>query len=201
MEAEWPTATVAQLEKAGVLLVQDGNHGASRPTADEIVSDGIPHVRAADIGEDGGIRFDCAQRVADSAWDRIQKGRSRGGDTLLTHKGTVGRVASVPAGVDRLLCSPQTTFWRSLDEERLDQGYIAAFLRSEVLQQQLRLVMHESDMAPYVSLTNQRGLAVTLPPLPTQQAIALVLRALDDKIESNRSLAKTLGEVRLSRSS
>ena len=189
MADEWPVASVEALEARGVLLVQDGNHGAYRPRASEIVTDGIPHIRAADIDDGGQIHFEGVQHIAESAWARIKKGRARGGDVLLTHKGTVGRVATVPARFDRVMCSPQTTFWRSLDSERLDQGFVSAFLRSEVLQGQLRRVMHESDMAPYVSLTNQRGLSVTLPPIADQRAIADVLGALDGKIESNRRVA------------
>jgi type I restriction enzyme S subunit len=195
MAAEWPTATVSELERDGVLLVQDGNHGASRPTGDEIVSQGIPHVRALDIRPDGSIDLAGAQKVSETAWKRIKKGRSGPGDVLLTHKGTVGRVAVVPAGSGRVLCSPQTTFWRSLDEERLCQGFVSAFLRSGLFRTQLRRVMHETDMAPYVSLTSQRAMHVPLPPVGYQRSVASILEALDDKIESNVVLDRLLGEV------
>jgi type I restriction enzyme S subunit len=47
-------------------------------------------------------------------------------------------------------------------------------------------------MAPYVSLTSQRGLYVTLPPIDTQRAIARILGTLDDKIELNRGMSETL---------
>ena len=50
-------------------------------------------------------------------------------------------------------------------------------------------------MAPYVSLTSQRGLLVTLPPVETQRAIASVLGALDDKIDLNRRMCQTLEEM------
>ncbi len=47
-------------------------------------------------------------------------------------------------------------------------------------------------MAPYLSLTDQRHLSITLPPLAEQKAIAAVLGALDDKIEVNRRMNATL---------
>lgn len=197
MGAEWLTKTVGQLEAERALLVQDGNHGANRPLKDEIVSTGIPHIRAADISELGTIDFNGSQRVAVSAWERIKKGRAQGNDVLLTHKGTVGRVALVPRGVTRFLCSPQTTLWRSMNREVLDQRYLHAYLRSPRFQVQLSQVMHESDMAPYVSLTNQRGFVLELPPIQEQRAIASVLGALDDKVESNRRLASALANVSL----
>jgi len=43
-----------------------------------------------------------------------------------------------------------------------------------------------TDMAPYLSLTDQRRLRMTIPPIDDRRAIARVLGALDDKIEVNR---------------
>ena len=47
-------------------------------------------------------------------------------------------------------------------------------------------------MAAYVSLTSQRGLSVLLPPLYEQRAIAHILGTLDDKVELNWRMSKTL---------
>ncbi len=198
MGTSWPSCTVAELEAEQSLLIQDGNHGAYRPRKAEKVASGIPHIRAADIGYDGSIDFVGAEQLADSAWTRIKKGRAKGGDVLLTHKGTVGRVARAPDGTPPFLCSPQTTLWRSLRADTVDQGYLHCFLRSPRFAGQIRRLMHESDMAPYVSLTNQRGLVVDLPPIAEQRAIASVLGALNDKIESNRRLASALADGALS---
>jgi type I restriction enzyme S subunit len=188
-------ATVSELERRGVLLVQDGNHGANRPRGNEIVESGIPHVRAADIDSNGVIDFEGAQQVSESAYSRIKKGRAEPGDVLLTHKGTVGRVGRVPLGVRPFLCSPQTTFWRSLDASVLNQGFLHAYLRSPEFSGQLRARMNETDMAPYVSLTAQRELVLPLPPIEAQAAVAEVLRPLDERIESNRRLASRLEEI------
>jgi type I restriction enzyme S subunit len=185
---------VADLERAGTLLVQDGNHGANRPVGEEILVGvrGISHVRAADISDDGRIDFRGSQQLAASAYDRIKKGRAKGGDTLLCHKGTVGPVARVPDDAPSLLCSPQTTFWRSLDHGRIDPGYLYYLLRSPFFQAQLVRRMHESDMAPYVSLTAQRSLILRLPEISEQRRAAGVLEALDRKMEANIALQERL---------
>lgn len=195
MRSDWQKRTVSDLEAAGILLVQDGNHGEYRPRREEIVSDGTPHIRAADVSAAGVIDFEGAQRINDVALARIKKGAGARGDVLLTHKGTVGRVARVPAHAPHFVCSPQTTFWRSLDEEQIDQSFLFAYLRSPLFAGQLRARMHESDMAPYVSLTAQRSFSVLLPPIAEQRRIAMVLRALDDKIDSNRRVATLLEET------
>jgi len=195
MKSEWITASVAELEADGTILVQDGNHGEYRPRRHELDPAGTPHIRAADISDSGVIDFDGAQRINDQALARIRKGVGAPGDVILTHKGTVGRVARVPARAPHFVCSPQTTFWRSREPDRLDQGFLFGYLRSPGFAAQLRRRMHESDMAPYVSLTTQRSLLVPLPPIERQRAIAAVLGALDDKIDSNRRLAGLLEET------
>jgi type I restriction enzyme S subunit len=49
-----------------------------------------------------------------------------------------------------------------------------------------------TDMAPYLSLTDQRRLSISLPGIQDQKSIAAVLGALDDKIELNRRMNATL---------
>ena len=92
----WATVRVRDLEADGVLLVQDGNHGERRPRAHEIVPEGVAHIRAADIDDNGSIDFAGAQKLNEDAVARITKGIGARGDVLLTHKGTVGRVARRP---------------------------------------------------------------------------------------------------------
>jgi len=195
MRSDWSTGSVAELEAAGILLVQDGNHGEYRPRREELVPDGTPHIRAADISDTGIIDFGGAQRINDVALARIRKGVGSGGDVLLTHKGTVGRVARAPTDAPHFVCSPQTTFWRSLDPDRLDQTFLFAYLRSPAFAAQLLSRMHDTDMAPYVSLTAQRSFVVPLPPIAQQRNIASLLATLDDKLDSNRRLARLLEQT------
>ena len=187
-------ATVAELQAEGVLLVEDGNHGESRPRRDEFVDSGVAFIRAADM--DGGrVLFDSASRINDRARQRITKGIGAPGDILLSHKGTVGKVAIVQADAPPFVCSPQTTFWRTLRTDMLDRRYLHAYLRSAEFHRQLASRAGETDMAPYVSLTAQRQLVVALPPIAEQRRIAAILGALDDKIELNRRMAASFEAV------
>jgi type I restriction enzyme, S subunit len=191
MNLNWAQTTVAELQARGALLVEDGNHGENRPRPDEFTGDGVQFIRAADM-ESGRVLFESAQRINEVALRRVRKGIGAGGDVLLSHKGTVGKVAYVPVNSPPFICSPQTTFWRVKDADQLDRRYLYYFLRSRAFHDQLNSRKGETDMADYVSLTNQRTLTVTVPPIIEQKAIAAVLGALDDKIELNRRMNATL---------
>jgi len=183
--------TVRELQDRGVLLVEDGNHGDDRPRPDEFADEGVAFIRAADMDR-GRVLFDRASNINAVARQRIRKGIGAPGDVLLSHKGTVGKVALVPLEAPAFVCSPQTTFWRSLNRDELDRRFLFAYLKSAVFQNQLTAFKGETDMADYVSLTNQRGLKVPVPPIGIQRAIAGVLGALDDKIDLNARTNETL---------
>ncbi|WP_406731301.1 restriction endonuclease subunit S [Streptomyces sp. NBC_01794] len=185
--AEWQRI-VSDLEADGVLLVQDGNHGEYRPRPAEFGDTGTAFIRAADM-RGGRVLFESAQKINEIARGRVRKGIGAPCDVILSHKGTVGKVAFAPAVSPPFVCSPQTTFWRSLNHEVIDPLYLYAFLQSEPFREQLRARENESDMAAYVSLTEQRRLSVTVPPLEIQRAISDVLGALDGKIAANEHIA------------
>ncbi|WP_444962836.1 restriction endonuclease subunit S [Nocardiopsis sp. M1B1] len=193
---KWTKHTVKELEADGFLLVQDGNHGEYRPRRDEFSSNGVSFIRAADM-HDGHILFSSAQRINKAARERIRKGIGKSHDVILSHKGTVGKVAFAPASSPSFVCSPQTTFWRSLDHSKISPRYLYFHLISSSFTSQLRALENSSDMAAYVSLTSQRGLSILLPPINEQHAIASALGALDDKISVNQRIADTSRQLGL----
>ena len=189
---------VADLQSEGVLLVEDGNHGESRPRRHEFVDDGVAFVRAADMNG-GGVDFSRTSHISGEARERIRKGIGMPGDVLLSHKGTVGKVSYVPIDAPPFVCSPQTTFYRSLDPDRLDQRYLYYFLQSPAFVAQLTSRKSETDMADYVSLTAQRQLRIVLPPVEEQRRIAGVLGALDDLASFSDKLATWVDEIAAAR--
>lgn len=192
MRAEWPWRNVTELQEEGVLLVEDGNHGEYRPRPSEFQRHGTAFIRAADMDGDGRIFFSTADGISEVALDRIRKGKGQPGDVLFSHKGTVGKMALVPDDAPPFVCSPQTTFWRTLNASRLDRRFLYAFMRSDGFRRQWFARKGETDMADYVSLTAQRTFVLPLPPLEEQRAIAGVVSLFDDKIEANRALNETL---------
>ncbi|PNU20127.1 restriction endonuclease subunit S [Geothermobacter hydrogeniphilus] len=194
MSADWPVYKVADLEAAKKLLVQDGNHGEYRPRKNEFVENGTAFIRAADLGY-GAVKFDAAEKINEVAFKRIRKGVGADFDTILSTKGTVGKIAFVPEGSPRFVCSPQTSFWRSLDHDFIDPKFLYYELQSKHFLNQISSRKGETDMADYLSLTSQRSLNIRVPDLCEQRDIARILGALDEKIELNRQINQTLEQI------
>src|SRR5690606_24123929 len=87
---------------------------------------------------------------------------------------------------------PQLCFLRSLHPETLDPGWLYQWARSPQFLQQLGIYKDQTDMAPYVSLTDMRRVRMTLPRVEEQRRIAAALGAFDELIETNRQLAASL---------
>ncbi|WP_167103378.1 hypothetical protein [Mycobacterium sp. DL592] len=175
---------VTELVASGVLRIEDGNHGENRPRPDEFVDTGVPFIRAADMAS-GVVDYVGAGRINAVARSRIRKGVGAPGDVILSHKGTVGRIAVAPLDAPDYVCSPQTTFWRSLDTDKLDRRFLRYVMQSADFQRQLDVLKGQTDMAPYVSLTDQRSMSLWIPDISYQRLIGAVLGSIDDKIAAN----------------
>lgn len=189
-----PSETVAELQARGVLRVEDGNHGNDRPRPDEFGSGITAFIRAADM--DGGrVLFESAEKINDVALARIRKGKGKPGDILFSSKGTVGKLALVQMNAPPFVCSPQTTYWRTLAENQLDRTFLYAFMQSAWFTGQWEAIKGDTDMADYASLTSQRQFRVPLPDIKFQRNAASVFRPLDNKIDLNRRTNRTLKQL------
>lgn len=176
--------SVSELEQNGILLVQDGNHGEYRPRSGEFVKEGIAFIRAADI-QNGEIAFATAERINGTALARIRKGIGKPRDVIFSSKGTVGKIARTSPACEPFVCSPQTSFWRSLEPEILCPSYLYYFMCSDLFREQWESRKGETDMADYVSLTAQRELKVFLVDADTQRSITSLLDPIHARIGLN----------------
>ncbi len=170
----------------------DGNHGGIHPKGDDFVSSGVPFVAASDINN-GSLSFRTCKYIKQSQASQLRKGFAEEGDVLLTHKATIGRTAIVPKHKYPLIVlTPQVTYYRVKDQSKLSNKFLKYYFDSAEFQSILGNWAGGGSTRAYLSITNQHGLPVTLPPLETQKAIAHILGTLDDKIELNRRMNETL---------
>src|ERR1700728_847364 len=87
---DWERTTTADLIRQGVLEIGDGYRAKN---SEFVPAGGLPFVRVGDVGQrietDGRDELPLSKRVT------YEPKVSRVGDTLITMKGTVGRVARV----------------------------------------------------------------------------------------------------------
>ena len=185
---------VSTLEKEGALFVEDGNHGEYRPLADEFVGDGVPFVRPPNL-VNGRIDLEQCQKINDVAFKRVRKGVGKGGDIVLTHNATVGRVAITKDTDPVFVTNPQTTVWRSENRNIIDPQYLYYFMKSSGFQEQLESHKGRNATFDYVSLTKQRSLVIPILDIGLQRFIGGRLACFDNKIELNRQTNQTLEHI------
>jgi type I restriction enzyme S subunit len=182
------TISVSKLIDEGILSIGDGY----RAKNSELSEPGLPFIKAG--GLNAGFDVQGAEVLHESSVVLAREKISRIGDVAFTSKGTIGRFARVTSYTRRFVYSPQICFWRSLDPKRLHPDVLYLWMVSDDLKGQIDAVAGQTDMAPYVSLRDQR--AMTMPRfngdhLVIGDQIAPLLRLQDANHEENETLAAT----------
>jgi type I restriction enzyme S subunit len=177
----------AELVQAGVLTIGDGY----RAKLEELGGDGPLFLRAGALS-DAGFDWNELDAFPTEAAARLDSKIGRAGDVVITTKGnSIGRVGWVPAEAPEFVYSPHLSYWRSLDGSVLIPRFLYYWSRGPEFLKQLHRLAFGTDMAPYLSLRDQGRLALRMPSIRNQRAIADVLGALDDKIAVNGRIVRS----------
>jgi type I restriction enzyme S subunit len=174
LPASWTYCSVRDLYESRLLIdFADGNHGSDYPRASEFGDDGIPFVTATQVTDDGRVLVAAAPRLNQEKANTLRKGWAIGGDVLLTHNATVGRVAQVPPGTKPFLLGTSATFYRP-HPHWLDSGFLSGFFASPAWQNQLERVMRQTTRNQ-VSIQRQEPLLIAVAPIAEQHEISRLL--------------------------
>ena len=184
---------IGSLVDAGAIIeIKDGNHGEKHPKATDYVDEGIPFIMANNVGK-GTLHLDEVNKISQQQADKLDKGFSIEGDVLLTHKGTVGNTAIVPAVQPYVMLTPQVTYYR-VNPEHLSNSYLMYAFQEPMFQKRLKSLAVQATR-PYISITAQRELKILMHPHSVQTAIVRLLKPYDDLIENNRRRIQLLEQA------
>ena len=167
--SHWLISSIQSLyDRNAIVDYADGNHGSLYPRSSEFGDDGVLFVTAKDIGA-GVVSWNKCARLNFDRAGQLTKGWAQGGDVLLTHNATVGRVARTETGAGRFLLGTSVTYYR-LNAQILSPHFFYHLLCSPLWQMQLEEVMAQTTRNQ-VSIQKQALFHIVVPPLAEQQRI------------------------------
>jgi type I restriction enzyme S subunit len=168
--------------------------GAGRPRSAGLDRYPLPILRVADV-LDGAIESSFQDYTPDTRRPTMGPKVSKPGDIILTTKGTVGRVAIMPAEGPNYAYSPQLCYFRPIANGPLTPRYLYYWFKSKEFWNQADALKGQTDMADFLSLSDIHSLKMRLPSVEEQTGIIEVLGGLDDKIAVNGRIAATCEEL------
>ncbi|MFN3964398.1 MAG: restriction endonuclease subunit S [Silanimonas lenta] len=189
MNGEWTKCRIEEVAER----VAMGPFGSSIKV-ETFVPEGVPvisgqHLHGFRLDDTPGYNFITPEHA-----ERLRNANVQRGDVVLTHRGTIGQIAYIPAtsARDRYVVS-QSQFYLRPDQSKVLPEFLVAYFRSP--EGQHKLLANTSQVGvPSIAqpVTYLRSLEIPLPPLSEQRAIAHILGTLDDKIELLRRQNETL---------
>ena len=170
----------------------DGNHGNKHPKNSDYVNQGVPFIMVSDI-VNGKIDYNKCKFISKNQRNKLDKGFSKPGDILLSHKATIGVTTIVDNSYPEIVITPQLTYYRV--KEKIDKYYLKYYFDSPYFQNILKNWATSGSTRAYLGITAQLKLPILLPNLQNQHKIARILATIDKKIELNTQINNNLYEI------
>lgn len=153
--------------------------------------DGVPVYSAIHI-KDGRLKADNARTVSEEMFEKWMPIKLRVGDVLLTSEAPLGEVALVRD--ERPACLGQRLFALRGRNGLLDGKYLYYLLQHQPVRTQI-LGRASGTTVSGIRQAELVKVGLDLPDIAQQRAIAKVLEALDEKIDSNRRVIEGIADL------
>ncbi|MBI5841678.1 MAG: restriction endonuclease subunit S [Chloroflexi bacterium] len=174
------------------LEIIDGDRGVNYPKQSDFMASGYClFLNAGNVTEIGFDFSDCSF-ISEAKDNKLRKGKLARHDIVLTTRGTVGNLAYYDDRIpfENIRLNSGMVIIRP-DKESIFPRYLYFLLKSSIFSEQVSAFTTGSAQ-PQLPIRDIKRIEFFLPPLPEQRAIAGILGALDDKIELNRRMNRTL---------
>lgn len=183
MAGEWA------VRKIGAFATAKGGKRLPKGVSLQIEKNNHPYIRVVDFTE-GIVQRNALLYVPCDAIHAIRRYTVEANDVIISIVGTIGAIAQVPKELHHANLTENAAKLLFTDGSA-DAAYIAYFLKSSFGQHEIAINTVGSTQLK-LPLYGIENINVSLPPLKEQQSIACILRALDDKIELNQKMNRTL---------
>lgn len=181
--SEWRSVPLSELTESPVTygVVQPGSATAG----------GVPMLR---VNNFSGHVLDLSEvlQISPEVEAKYERTRIRGGDVLLTIVGSVGQVAAVPDRLSGWNIARAVALIRPKNPEL--SRWISLVLRSPAAQQRLGTTAN-TTVQTTINLRDLRVLPIPMPSCEVREAICVLLGALNDRIETLRSINLSLEAI------
>jgi len=188
MNSEWKEYKLGEAP----LEIIDGDRGKNYPSQSEFSEKGYClFLSTKNVRYDGFDFTDC-QFVSKEKDDKLRKGKLKRFDIVLTTRGTIGNIGFYDKTVEHEHIRINSGMVIIRPTGKLDP--IFNYYTFRKLQGTFNSFVSGSAQ-PQLPIRDLNKLTINLPPLPEQKKIAEILSSLDDKIELNNKMNKTLEEM------
>ncbi len=111
----------------------------------------------------------------------LRTGFAINGDVLLSHKGTIGRVSILETEEPFVVLTPQITFYRIVDNEKIFNKFLYYYFLSPVFQKELNEIAGGGSTRAYIGITKQLNLKLKIAPIGEQKIIVKKLDSLSSE--------------------
>ena len=171
-------------------LVDDITVGWVGPMADKYVPSGVPFLRTLNV-KPYTISTDDLMFISPEFHEKLRKSRITAGDVVVARTGRPGTAAVVPEWLGEANCSDLVVIRPG---DRVDARFLAYYLNSHI-GRHLVHARNVGSVQEHFNIGAARGLPFPDTGVDEQRRIAAVLGGLDDKIELNRKMNRTLEDM------
>jgi restriction endonuclease S subunit len=192
----WTKTTIGGLVSENIIEKPlDGNHGETHPKKSEFVETGVPFLMAADLK--GGV-VDCinCNFITRTQADSLRKGFAKDGDILISHKGTIGRVAVVETDLDYVMLTPQLTYYRVIDQSKILPRYLYTYFQSSEFVEQMTITAGSGSTRAYIGIMKQLELTFRYPSIEEQERIVERMDSISNRIKSEIALLNKYSTIK-----
>jgi len=163
----------------------------------DYVEEGVPFYRSKEIIQRFQRQSISTELfITEDKYNYIEKrfGAPKEGDLLLTSVGTLGIPLMVTKSDKFYFKDGNLTWFRNYDTDRIYPKYLYFWFQSTVGKQAIEQSKIGSTQQA-ITIIALKNIQITLPPISQQTRIASLFSSLDDKIELNLQMNKTLEAI------